>query len=857
LLLDATASASCYSPCLTTVAGHAVAGWLRRFSGFTGVFAQSLDTTSTVLWGSNPKQIFSVPEINALELHVASAEGAIPGGSITFAWSAADVATGWQLASGQRLLPDGTLLWPVNGVRLSTKICNQVDLSLAESEGGPLFAWSDDRTETFRPFGQKVDDTGTVLWDPHGVALSTGTLRADHPHVVSDGADGGVIAWDDYRTGTTTPGVYATRMLGSGDVAPGWGPSGQMVCDTTGAQSRATACSDGGGGIIAAWVDERIATTGDIYAQTVSSSAILGWQYRWPVNGVQINSSAALQTQPISVQDGVGGMFVVWQDLRSGNVDIYVQRVTAVGTVAAGWPLSGLPVCTAPGHQYLGGVAYDNLDGVLISWADGRDSLATGYNIYAQRINRDAAASWTANGVAVCVAGGNQIDPVIAPAPLGGAILSWTDGRGADPDIYGQRLTAGGTPMWAPGGVGVAVSSGLQDHPTIVSDGAAGALVGWEDGRGPDLDIYMVRLDGTGAPASGWNANGNFISLAPGDQSLPLAVTNGASGAILVWTDQRDDAGDIYAAAVDSSGENVSGWTPYGTSISSAPGLQDHPTIVSDGAGGALIAWSDGRGADPDIYAYQVNSNGTSTWPVDGALVCDAPGSQDHPTIVSDGANPIIAWVDDRLVTKPGRRNGDTGALSGRNPFGATPYSSFGAGSNIFAQRVGPGGNVDETIWPHNGILVSAAPGTQSAPSVVLGFDHSFFVSWADARDGVSSVYATRILSQGQVTPVIGVVAPIPAPRILILSAPSPNPSRGKVAVKFSLPARAEVRAEVWGVDGRLVKTLVSGGDFPAGEGRLTWPGDTNAGTRAAAGIYYLRFSAGGQAETRRMVLVR
>src|SRR6476659_2143857 len=73
-------------------------------------------------------------------------------------------------------------------------------------------------------------------------------------------------------------------------------------------------------------------------------------------------------------------------------------------------------------------------------------------------------------------------------------------------------------------------------------------------------------------------------------------------------------------------------------------GAQQSPVITSDGAGGAIIAWSDARRGDFDIYASRVAPAGNTLW---CGPVCTAAGDQLHPAIVADGAGgAIITWED-------------------------------------------------------------------------------------------------------------------------------------------------------------------------------------------------------------------
>lgn len=75
------------------------------------------------------------------------------------------------------------------------------------------------------------------------------------------------------------------------------------------------------------------------------------------------------------------------------------------------------------------------------------------------------------------------------------------------------------------------------------------------------------------------------------------------------------------------------------------------PTITSDGDGGAIVAWQDAR-AGVDIYAQRVSASGAVQWPVNGVPLCTAGTYQMYPTITSNGAGgAIVAWEDNRPPT--------------------------------------------------------------------------------------------------------------------------------------------------------------------------------------------------------------
>ena len=59
---------------------------------------------------------------------------------------------------------------------------------------------------------------------------------------------------------------------------------------------------------------------------------------------------------------------------------------------------------------------------------------------YAQRLDADGKPLWEINGIPVCSAPKAQITPRAIPTGTNAAIVVWGDARGADEDIYIQRI---------------------------------------------------------------------------------------------------------------------------------------------------------------------------------------------------------------------------------------------------------------------------------------------------------------------------------------------------------------------------------------------------------------------------------
>src|SRR5262245_21565712 len=132
--------------------------------------------------------------------------------------------------------------------------------------------------------------------------------------------------------------------------------------------------------------------------------------------------------------------------------------------------------------------------GAVMRWQDRRGGV--NHDIYAQRLDPAGVPQWAAGGVPLCTAGGNDAYVTVTTDGAGGAIAAWQDYRsGTISDVYAQRVNAAGVPQWTVGGVAICTAVGNQENVTIVSDGAGGAIVTWQDSRGgTNVDIYAQRV---------------------------------------------------------------------------------------------------------------------------------------------------------------------------------------------------------------------------------------------------------------------------------------------------------------------------------------------------------------------------
>jgi hypothetical protein len=362
---------------------------------------------------------------------------------------------------------------------------------------------------------------------------------------------------------------------------------------------------------------------------------------------------------------------------------------------------------------------------------------------------RPASAAWPPFGRALVAAPGGQLGPAITTDGAGGAIVTWNDRRRFPFNIDAQHVLASGEvdPAWPTNGRALLTDALVQtivpdggEVPAIVSDGAGGAIVTWPDARNAPngLDVFAHHILASGVPDGAWPINGVSVSSVGGQQTTPVLVSDGAGGAIVAWVDGRDAATvnslDVYAQHVLASGQVDPAWPANGTPLCTAPKAQIGLAIIGDDAGGAFVTWTDTRSGNPgsDIFAQHVLRSGAvdPAWPVNGLGLCTAPGTQSGPRIISDGVQGAIVTWTD--------------ARSGVN--------------HIFAQRVTHSGTI-VSGWPLNGQAVSITGSDEVAPTLVAdgagpaAGGSGAIVAWGDASSGHHNLRAKHLLASGVLDP--------------------------------------------------------------------------------------------------------
>lgn len=453
--------------------------------------------------------------------------------------------------------------------------------------------------------------------------------------------------WSVHRTLFIVVGVGFLLSVPTHDADAGWPPEGVLVCQDCRAREPVIA-GDGTGGAFVAWRDARNDVDGtnpDVFLQRLTASGNLA--SGWPINGLPICTEILPQYPSAIVPDASGGALIVWPDFRhafsgtTGMTDIYAQRVPADGSLAPGWPVNGAAVSRTAGRQDVPTAAADGVGGAFFTWDD------SSYDIYLQHLTAtgEVASGWTANGIVISAHPALQEATQVIADGIGGALIAWGDFREGPVAAYAQRVTASGAmaPGWPAGGARLVLDRYIRG--IVLDDTGGGYLSCTTNGPFLDADYYLVRFNGDGTIAPGWPASGAPVCVGVPDERYGLRMQpDGAGGALLTWYDYRDNdfTADIYLARIQPDGTTYPGWPANGLRVTDYAGFDIDSDLASDGTGGAFLSWNRQLGNGDHTFVQRIRGDAAIApgWPPQGHLIPTQYVTGGAPSLQTGVAEP-------------------------------------------------------------------------------------------------------------------------------------------------------------------------------------------------------------------------
>lgn len=378
----------------------------------------------------------------------------------------------------------------------------------------------------------------------------------------------------------------------------------------------------------------------------------------------------------------------------------------------ADWPgvNENLAVCDDPSDQYIPQIASDGSDGCIIIWYDTRNGMEN-INVYGQRVSADGNELWTQGGMQLTDTPSYTWVSYLflCSDDADGAFFAWQDPREGNHNIYVQHIDSAGTPYWTANGIQVSSTSQDDFINGIVTDGRGGCIVAWNE-YSTHEQITAQRLNASGDKL--WGTFGVEVSLGTDHAMNSTIVSDGCGGIVACWLDGRyfpnwNDFKDIYAQRIDSLGQLCWGDTGIAVvGLGSVP-YYSFPMMVSNDADRYYIGWQDWRNASHDIYAQGLSQEGAVSWADNGVVICDKPLDQVSPQLVTFSAQQIFcAWRDNY--------------------------------DYVYAQMLNDEGN---EMWQYGGVLVASGAGEVQLDDAVRLSSGLVAVTYTEQLPGVSDEY--------------------------------------------------------------------------------------------------------------------
>lgn len=647
-------------------------------------------------------------------------------------------------------------------------------------------------------------------WLPTGVP-ATSIPEQRGAHLVPDGLGGaflGLVDFQDFALNERD--IWGTRLLVTGETAPGWPSSGVLMGRSSWLDQVRPGCLNPDG---SATFPLLLSYEFSAVRMLPDGSVAPGWN---PDSSIFLQQARGAD-YPSVCPTLDGSNFFVWlQNDSMGKTDVWMQRLSPDGTPAPGWPVAGKRVFAAAHSASL------SFQRCLIP--DGADG------------------AWLA------------VDWFVG---------SYSNSLPAEGDAYLLHLDRDGNPVpgFPPGGRNITTIPGVQAYPAICADSSGGVIVAWVDGRtGPTasgsdllyyLDLYAQRFDSTGAIASNWPVNGVPVAITPILQQNQQVIADGAGGAYIAWDGDAPGGRSIAVQHLLSDGSIAPGWVANGNGMLPSDRFGYNPKFASDQQGGLFITVS--ARSNAQCWLQHVNPNGVfdGPWGAGGlSLGLPSPSGSDFSQSVditpSLPGSVVVAWDDRRAGAA--RTYVSRVTLDGVVATQASLVSHEEAADHVaLAWFVSEGGGVDVHVErsSESGAWIELATISPDASGMARYDD---FAVEPTVRYG----YRLRWSGPGGWERSSETWITVPAVARFALIGAQPNPARrSQLRVAYSLPEVGTARVELYDAQGRCVAVREERGQA-AGSHSTTF--DRTSALRA--GLYWVRLSQGARQATTKVVIV-
>jgi len=344
----------------------------------------------------------------------------------------------------------------------------------------------------------------------------------------------------------------------------------------------------------------------------------------WGANGVQLTSTTGYVAAPKIAGTSDGSAVVAWTE----DADVKLQKLGGNGS-----PLWASDVVLTPSvGTYSASDMHDAGSDVILSVVHVTGAYYAPKHLKAQKYDSLGDPLWGTDPVAVFDGGSLQFGnfPEFVPDGIGGAVFSWYDTASLQLQCYVQRVLANGTEAFPHNGSAASTNATrVRVSPTAAFNAMTEeTFLFWEEENSSQSQsgVYGQKYNSTGARQ--WTDNGTVIVPVGSDECTQIRCLTEGPGAFVFWVQSAGIGLDkLYGARLDGAGAiDVPRFD-----VASALNDKSRLAIARSTSGFAVLAWQDTRADAGDIFAQNVNGDGSlgSPWAgidtADSSVLLSAP----------------------------------------------------------------------------------------------------------------------------------------------------------------------------------------------------------------------------------------
>lgn len=409
----------------------------------------------------------------------------------------------------------------------------------ATADGGCYVSWFDSIGNGFDVRLQKLDSDGNEQWAHNGVLVADRGFSSTQDYGLGVDASGfALLAFrDDRFTGTQ---ISAARVSPAGALS--WGANGVQLTATTAfvAAPKVTGTTDGE--IVVAWTEDTFTCL-----QRLDSSGAT----QWPADLILTPPFGSYSLSDLHGASSDAIVSIVHQTGGFGSPrNLLAQKIDSGGGPL--WGATPLSIFDSGSLQFGNFPTFepDGNGGAVFAWYD-----TSPLQVFAQHVDSTGVESFPHNGSP----GSNNAAQVRAVPSVdydtatGQTYLFWEEANFSQSQLglSGQQFNSTGAAQWGPTGVTLIPigSTEIRNVRTVVN--GSGAFVFWKEVPSFGQDV----LKGRHVNASGVTDIPTFdVSSTASGKSRMQAELLTSGQVALAWTDERNDAGDVYVQNVNPNG---------------------------------------------------------------------------------------------------------------------------------------------------------------------------------------------------------------------------------------------------------------------------------------------------------------